>query len=269
VYFPADDSAEWLSRVDAVVCLAILKELRESNLPPEDFRALEIGVWKGAWISVMLKNEPTLEGVGVDPYPGGAAFAQKILMSRLQELGVHRRFVHYRHVRDVKADARFALVHIDGEHSEEAVSRDLVFAKSVLHEDGVIVVDDFRHRAFPGIPSAMFRFCEAEGIRLFLVSDSKAYLSRSSAAPDWYARLLARLPQCSSLVVHRYYGDGDESSVLYPQSTDVLGQPVLLVSRTPKRRSEERQKLRHRVLRLLLPPLFFGVARRLRGLVRT
>lgn len=48
-----------------------------------------------------------------------------------------------------KLGAPARLIHIDGEHSPAALTRELGFARAVMHRDGVIVLDDMLHPSFP------------------------------------------------------------------------------------------------------------------------
>lgn len=75
----------------------------------------------------------------------------------------------------------FRFVHIDGEHSYDAVINDLTLAEQWLLPFGVVVVDDFFSAACIGVTEAVFDFCRAENDKLvpFLIGYNKAYLCRS------------------------------------------------------------------------------------------
>src|SRR4051794_6026794 len=67
-------------------------------------------------------------------------------------------------VREAARDFRW--IHIDGEHSAQAVSNDLALAETLLSDRGIIVLDDFFSPCYPQITQALFRFLEANPGRL-------------------------------------------------------------------------------------------------------
>ena len=48
-----------------------------------------------------------------------------------------------------EAERPGALLHIDGTHSCESLARDLEVAHAVLHERGIIAIDDMLHPGYP------------------------------------------------------------------------------------------------------------------------
>jgi len=103
--------------------------------------------------------------------------------------------------------------HIDGDHSPAALERDLELALSVLHQDGLICLDDMLHPAYP-----------------FLVTTVQAFLTQR---PDW--RLMAILDRedivgaakfllCRKGAVARYE---DALMARYPARHFVLGGDAL------------------------------------------
>lgn len=229
-FFPADGSEVWLSRVDAEVVLALLEINSKRWRDRTAQRVLEIGVWKGAWTSVVLVNSPGAHVLGVDPYPGSNGPIRGTMQKRLEELRVDDRFRLTADSESITPDQRFDVVHIDGEHSESAAWSDLTLALDHLAPGGLIIVDDYRHPHFPGIASALFRFIERNDVRVFLVTPNKAYLARAIDAPTYHDELLTYAAGFRNLRLRRHFGDGLEP-VAYSQPTDVLGQPVLLAEK--------------------------------------
>lgn len=263
--FHADPSTtEWLSEKDAALCVEILR-LLERPTP----RVLEIGVWKGAWTVTMAGNIPDSVQVGIDPYPGGAdaRAAQQTAAAEIERhgFGDRVRIVDSWETLHQLATAgtcprRFDLVHIDGRHTQDAAARDLEEADRVLADDGVIVVDDYRHPAFPGVAFAMYRFLEPRGFRLFLTTENKAYLARLSSADRWYRAMehsLAaqqRYSWCHH-IAERWGGGSAVTAV-----PDILGAPVLLCFDPPPAAPTRPSSGKQRVVRLLrnwLPPVAF------------
>lgn len=223
LYFPDDGSEEWLDWIDAAVAVHLLQDhtaRRPANL-------LEIGVWRGGWAATMLGNVPDARLVGVDPYPAAAAPVRREMLDRLGRLGVADRFVLHRALDEVDPEARFDLIHIDGDHSEDAVWRDLHFARTHLAPQGVIVVDDLSHRWLPGVASATYRFLEHTGLRMFMITPAKGYLAHAEHAARLHHVLRSSLPSIPSVKVA---GSFEElAGHPYPEDSSILGQPLLLV----------------------------------------
>lgn len=56
--------------------------------------------------------------------------------------------------------ARVRLFHVDGEHSREALHRDLELATAVLADGGVIVLDDMLHPGYPTLMVAVHEYLQ-------------------------------------------------------------------------------------------------------------
>lgn len=251
-WWPRDGSDEWLGRVDGTIAITLLNEIHcernQKSLACEP--VLEIGVWKGAWTSVILMNVPSIQVFGVDPYPN-LAWVRDAMRERLSGLGISNRFRLAEALTDLAADAQYSMIHIDGEHSERAVTDDLSFAAEHLMIDGVIVVDDFRHPWFPGIASALFKFLKNNQFTLFAVSENKAYLARTPIADSYYILLQESFAGSKNLPVWTHWQEWDGDQLVYLQSPAVNDQRVLLCGmHAPSERS--------RIQRLasdLLPPI--------------
>lgn len=228
-FFPRDGSEEWLSIVDAWLAVEVLGMLgRGEN---ETLNVLEIGVWKGAWSSVVLMNDERTRAVGVDPYPSNPE-AGGILFQRLTDLGVSNRFVLLSSTQELNGE-KFALIHVDGDHSERMAESDLRTAHGALETEGVLIVDDIANANFPGVASAFYRLLASTDLRLFMMSGSKGYVAAAPTAARLYSALLARLSHDSRLRVQRFWGDQESEEYTLVQPTSVLGQEVLLVSKPP------------------------------------
>lgn len=235
LWWPSDGSDEWLHPVDGRLGVELLKYAHaEANDSALNF--LEVGVWKGAWSSVLLKNLAGAKGYGIDPYPGRPDFEQK-LISRLETIGVAGRFSLFStweefSQRFTDSDGLSA-IHIDGEHSEDAVIVDLRWAAEYLTERGVIIVDDYRHFWFPGIASALYRFIHESDFRLLAATDNKAYLVRSGSHAEIQKGLRPVIEDALKMRVWTSWGEWNPNR-LYSQSSKVNGHSVLLVSPVPE-----------------------------------
>ena len=222
MWFPTDGSQEWLSKTDAELAVKI------TQLFPEDCLVGEVGVWKGAWSSVILMNQKNCRVIGIDPYPN--CEPEKLLMEkRMVELGVESRFSLFDSTNCVPSTALFSLVHIDGLHTEDQVLSDLKAISSKLTLDGVIVVDDFINPWFPGVHSALYKFIGENDFRIFLVSMQKAYITRRANAPRMWTEIKNLQ---DALQYGQIWENWAESfpAHKYIQRTDVLGQAVLVCS---------------------------------------
>lgn len=74
-------------------------------------------------------------------------------------------------------------VHIDGEHSGEAVTSDLDLAHHLLQRTGIVCVDDFFSPRYPQVTQAVFEYQtrHPDRFRLFLCGFNKGWLCRPSA----------------------------------------------------------------------------------------
>ena len=165
--------------LDAYLTVNLLKEMN-SNLP-----ILEVGVFTGGFIICHLRNNENLIAVGVDPFPGLENFREE-LFSNLEIYRIRDRYVHYDSIDEIKNESsKFSLIHLDGEHSESALSKDLTIASQLIDRNGIIVVDDFFHLDFPGVSSAVYEFLHHNNFSSFLITQSKIYLCRENVYGQW------------------------------------------------------------------------------------
>ena len=92
---------------------------------------------------------------------------------------------------------KLRLFHIDGDHSRDALTRDLERAIAVLAPEGIIVLDDMMHPGYPTLMVAVQQFLErhpdmcplAVIDRETIVAATKFVLCRR----DWFKRYEARI----------------------------------------------------------------------------
>lgn len=226
-FFPNDGSEAWLQEIDAHVSVRLLSHM----CADKPATVLEVGVWKAAWTSVMLRNCPQVLAVGIDPYPMAAAPVRAEMLQRIKNLGLVDRFALHASWGEIDASSEFSMIHVDGEHSEQAALHDLECSLRHLAPGGVVIVDDFRNKWYPGVSSALYHFCRSRDMRIFLTTDAKAYVARAGDAERLYADLLALLKGDERIQTWRWFRDNGEDEPLYPELTDVLGQPVLIARR--------------------------------------
>ena len=163
------------SPLDAYLTVNLVKSF---NYPK---RILEVGVFTGGFVICHLLNDKDVTVVGVDPYPGLEQFRKKLFVN-LDNFGVRDRYTHFDYLHLIKSDLDFLpfnLVHIDGEHSESAVDRDLDIAITLMADNAIIVVDDFFHLDFPGVSSAVYKLLHKSEYSSFMITHSKIYICKS------------------------------------------------------------------------------------------
>jgi len=128
----------------------------------------------------LLNNLKKLQCVAIDPYPG-LNDIKNIFLDNLRTHNLQDR-VELKASYSSITDNNFSLIHIDGEHSELAVTKDCNFAIANLSNRGLIVVDDIWHPRFPGIISAVMKIIHLNKLTPFLASRNKMYL----CLPDDY-----------------------------------------------------------------------------------
>lgn len=82
-----------------------------------------------------------------------------------------------------RGSGNFRWIHIDGEHTAQAVMNDLKISNALLSKDGVIVVDDFMSATYPQVTYGVFKYIVQNSgeISLFLSGFNKGYLGRPMA----------------------------------------------------------------------------------------
>ena len=228
---------------------------------------LEVGVYLGGSIGVFLKNNPNWHATGIDPYPG-LEEASIEMFEYLRSLQVDSRFKLFDSWSGLMVNStlpptiRFDLIHIDGEHSEAAVATDLEFAHRLLSEEGLLIIDDFMSRPFPGVTNATLLFLRNSNLAPLLLTESKLYLCNSSKF-DFYTEQLVSLLNQIGLKYNRGFEVGQFGEA-YEQSNSINGYRMLQVNRQDSSKFESfvglnvpREKCRE-IVKLLLPPFLYS-----------
>lgn len=147
----------------------------------------EIGVYRGksaALLALHTRKEEHLYLVDIcDPEEPMRVVARVVprsqvsfLVGRSSSLPALSARIH--HLR------RFRWIHIDGEHTGEALVNDLQLAAFALHDEGVICIDDFFNPMYPQLTAATFEFVASHRheVCMFLCGHNKGYLCRPVAA---------------------------------------------------------------------------------------
>ncbi|WP_262692938.1 class I SAM-dependent methyltransferase [Kordiimonas aestuarii] len=155
--------------------------------------ALEIGVWHGfsaSYICGHLSADEEL--VLVDKFMREQHF-RPTFNKLLGEVDTPIRFFPDDSF-ELKKDGRLTpcqdklrFVHIDGEHSREAVENDLELVDGLLQDDGIVVVDDMLYFHTPQVSHGLFSYINRSACQLkpFLFAFNKCYLARPDAHANY------------------------------------------------------------------------------------
>jgi hypothetical protein len=163
---------------------------------------LEIGVWTGVGLTAMGMRAANDEDiVGIDLY------IQREAVRDNYEALTTRPFRKLRFIEQSSIAVRksgtlqidqgsFRWIHIDGEHSFDAVCNDLEFAMDLMKDDGIVVVDDFYNIGSAGITEAVYFMLGRypHRLRMFLAGLNKAYLAAPRAFGYYRDYCLNHLP---------------------------------------------------------------------------
>jgi hypothetical protein len=161
---------------------------------------LEIGVYKGrsALLSAMHLREDEASLL-ID----GTPFMDEARLHLTPLLGNRAKYIE-RMSQDVRLSDLYELsakrcrwIHIDGEHTGSAVARDLSLCEPLLHDGGLLILDDFFNPMYPQLTEAAFSFLSTNSfkLKLVMVAWNKAYICRPAAAAVLRAYISGRLPE--------------------------------------------------------------------------
>ena len=251
--------SEWLSPYDAYFSVNLLVNSGGG--------ICEIGVYKGGYLVTILRNISGLSALAIDPFPGLDSI-KSVFWDNLKLNGLEQNVQLLPNYFSIKCQS-FDLIHIDGEHSEDAVFQDLLFAQNNLAQSGIIVVDDIWHPLFPGIISATMKFVHQSGFVPFLSTQQKMYLCLEAEHDFHFSRAQKLLkdfdiPHSSGWLK----GEANHKGVIaaYDQSNSIKGYRQLMVFHKTKAEqaiilglTKNRSKLLMRILHQLLPPLAISI----------
>ncbi len=259
--FENSDKTEWLSVVDAYLSVSLIGDNKN---------VLEIGVWKGGWADTLLNNLSGIEFYGIDPYPGLSHVRDRVVSEHQDDKNFHLfdsvedYLTRFSHKLEMKC------VHIDGEHTEQAVIQDLNFSSKILVEHGFIIVDDFFDRRFPGVTYAIFKLLESLDLRIFLISEQKAYMCRSKFHQEYLSLSKSVLSQ-GDLIFSEGFTTGSFGET-YTQPNSIMGYRHILIREFPNTKFIEyylkpftlSTRLKS-TIKMFIPPILMTIIRKSRS----
>jgi len=211
-FLPKED-IEWIIPKEALIAVSILDDFSTK-------RFLEVGVLNAAWSLNLLRNTDS-HGVGIDPYPNLSQMRERTLIKLERHI-----YVFLENFENLSNFDFFDLIHIDGEHTFEAVYKDLTYSEKHLSNRGVIVIDDVWHSSFPGVAAAFFSWLINSDFAPFLVTGSKIYVTLKSNHSYWYRHFEENFTRYPEFPWMRYYGEG--KSLAYISKPDIGSYTTLL-----------------------------------------
>ncbi len=189
-----------------------------------------MGLWEGGWSLHVAKNIGASTVTAIDPYPG-LDCVRTVTKERFESSGIALDL--FNDWSELGARGEFDLVHIDGEHSEEAALRDLHESAERLATGGIIIVDDWLQPAFIGVNSAVHRFCAKADYRVIATTEWKAYLASAATTDVWREDLVSELERAGSIPYETKSGEGLGA---YSEARTVLGSAVIVALGKPTSR---------------------------------
>lgn len=127
----------------------------------EPKNTLEIGTWNGRSSIILAKYVNDKQGLhwGIEPNLERATITE----NNCRVVCPNAKVIIERNISDYsdlvsKQTPMFNLVHIDGEHSFNAVYHDLTFVDKLLLKEGIIILDDFYFDMYPQITQATYQW---------------------------------------------------------------------------------------------------------------
>jgi hypothetical protein len=88
---------------------------------------------------------------------------------------------------------KFRLISIDGGHSFEEASHDLMLAKNICHPNGVVIVDDYQSEGWDGVYEATNRFLLDGSFKPIALGCNKIFLLPSDSKINFFLNGLAEV----------------------------------------------------------------------------
>jgi hypothetical protein len=174
---------------------------------------VEIGAFEGRFLFALALALPEGEpAIGIDSFDWPSPAIEARFHGHAKRLGLTGRVTGWkgdsRQIAPADLMTRLAgrparFIHIDGEHSPEALTSDLELAVACLHRHGLICLDDMLHPGYPFLAGAVETFLRANtDWRLMAILDredivaaAKFLLCRIEAIPLYETALMAQFPR--------------------------------------------------------------------------
>jgi predicted O-methyltransferase YrrM len=195
------------SRFAAAICGHVIRRQSELGVSGD---LLEIGTYEGRFFIAMALGLAAGEtAIGIDRFdwPDDGiegrfrtnCAAHGLARERFLALKADSRDIAAADLRDRIGGRRVRFAHIDSHHSRACLRNDLELVDALLHDDGVVCLDDMLHPGYPTLVTAALDYLDRHpDMRLLCVIDRedivaapKFLLCRAEAAPRYEADLMA------------------------------------------------------------------------------
>ena len=174
----------------------------------------EIGTFKGRFFIALMKALAQGErGLGIDSFEWPTRACWDEFLANCDRHGIARAaYTAWKaDTRDMTVDQLRAKLggrpvrffHIDGDHSDVCLSKDLELATAVLHPQGVLCLDDMLHPGYPTLVATVLRYLDSHPeMRVFCIIDRedivaapKFMICRRDVAETYEKALMETFPQ--------------------------------------------------------------------------
>jgi hypothetical protein len=225
VLYTFDESTVWLNPFDAAIICSLPRYIQFGGSV-----LLEVGVYRGGLVKTFLLNNKDWNVFGIDPYPGFSEVRDQMIYelgksNLVNEFRLHDSWSGFLKEYNTTAGG-IDLIHIDGEHSEVAVLKDLNESKTLLSKDGILIIDDIFSTTFPGITSATILFLN-EGDFAPLLLSNKLYVCRKENYALYQTRLKSLLEELG-IEFNTGFKAGTYGET-YTQSNAIFGYEIITI----------------------------------------
>jgi len=193
------------SRFTAAICCGAMRHQGELGVTGP---VVEIGTFEGRFFIALAKAlEPGEVALGIDVFEWPDAGVIERFEANCAAYGIapgrrltwkaSTREMAPAHLRQRLGGRAPRLVHIDGEHTRAALSRDLELASAVMHPAGLLVLDDMLHPGYPTLIVAVHEFLARHpDLTVLCIIDRETVTAASKfvlCRADWFKRYEERL----------------------------------------------------------------------------
>lgn len=187
------------SRFAAAITGYVLRRQTELGIGGD---VAEIGAFKGRYFIAMMKALAAGEkGLAIDVFNWPTEACYDEFLANCDAHGVSReamtvwktdtRGVSVKDMADKLEGRPVRFFHIDGDHSDVCLSKDLMLATAVMHPQGIICLDDMLHPGYPTLVATVMKYlADHPEMRVLCVVDRedivaapKFMLCRAEAVP--------------------------------------------------------------------------------------
>ncbi|GAG94109.1 unnamed protein product [marine sediment metagenome] len=147
-----------------------------SNLRPalkqlinkHDLMGIEIGVWRGSYALIYLKELDIEKVFLIDPYEDEEKKQMKHAHLQLKSYENKIEWIKVRSadVANKFNDGSLDFVYIDGNHQYEFVLKDIILYYPKVKEGGLLSGHDYGKSRWPGVTKAVDEFCKKNSLKL-------------------------------------------------------------------------------------------------------